>query len=79
MPTPSEPLERRTWAAERLFEEHPPLIRDPNERVVLEIACPQGAKHGGEAAFTRWSRMPMPEALSPKASGAQRPGSSRRP
>jgi hypothetical protein len=59
----SQPLERRAYAAQRLFESHRPVIHDPNKRVVYGIACPVGSKHAGEVVFTRWAGMPLPEAV----------------
>lgn len=63
MPDAEQPLERRTFEAQRLFDEHPPVIHDPNKRAVFEIACPEGARHGGEVVFTRWRAMKLPEEI----------------
>lgn len=59
----TNPLERLTYTAQRLFEEHPPRIHDPNKRVVFEIACTEGERHAGEVVFTRWGAMEPPEAI----------------
>lgn len=67
----NEPLERRTFEAQRLFDEHPPVIHDPNKRVVYEIACPDGAKHAGEVVFTRWAEMELPENVAPELAMAR--------
>ena len=61
MTEPGQPLERRTYEARSLFAAHPPRLRDPNKRVVLEIACPPGSSHGGRIVASRWAAMPLPE------------------
>jgi hypothetical protein len=65
MTTSEQPMERRELAAQRLFEEHPPVLRSPNKKVVLEIACPPGSLLGGEVVYSRWAAMPLPESFVP--------------
>lgn len=60
-----QPMERRAYEARRLFEDHPPLLRDPNKKAVLEIACPSGSSPGGTVVCTRWSAMDLPESFAP--------------
>jgi hypothetical protein len=61
-----QPMERREFAAQRLATEHPPVLRNPNKRVVHEIACPPGSSHGGGVVCTRWGAMPLPESFTPE-------------
>ncbi len=65
MSRPEQPMERREFAAQRLFEEHPPVLRNPNKKAVQEIACPPGSSHGGRVVITRWAAMPLPGSLDP--------------
>ena len=65
MTTSGQPLERREFEAQRLFDEHPPVLHDRNKRAVLEIACPAGSPHGGRVVFTRWAAMPLPASFAP--------------
>lgn len=65
MRTPEEPIERRTLEAQRLFDEHPPALRDPSKRAVLAVACPPGSVHGGRIVYTRWAAMPLPASFAP--------------
>ncbi len=71
MAVETNPLERRVYDAQRLFAEHPPVIHDPNKRVVYDLACPEGARHAGEVVFTRWARMPLPETVAPEEATAR--------
>lgn len=43
--------------------EHPPVLRDPNEQVVFELACPAGTVHEGEIGNSRWPTMPLLERI----------------
>ena len=43
--------------------EHPPVLRDPNKQVVMEVACPAGTVHEGEIAYSRWPALPLPEVI----------------
>ena len=51
------PLHHDTFHAHRLMTEHPPVLRDPNKRVVFDVACPAGTVHEGEIAYSRWPAM----------------------
>ncbi|MDP1859867.1 MAG: hypothetical protein Q8K82_14435, partial [Gemmatimonadaceae bacterium] len=57
------PLHRDTFNAHRLMTEHPPVLRDPNKKVVFEVACPAGTVHEGEIAYSRWPALPLPEVI----------------
>lgn len=59
-----EPLQRASFNAGQLMAEHPPKLRDPNKRVVLEVACPPGSIHAGEIEYSRWPACPLPAAVS---------------
>ncbi len=66
MTTSEQPRERREFAAQSLFEEHPPVIRSPNKKVVFEVACPPGSFHRGNLVYSRWAAMPLPESFVPE-------------
>jgi len=59
------PIERLDFDAAALMREHPPVWRDPNKRVVYEIACPPGSVHHGRIGFTRWGAMVPPARVEP--------------
>jgi len=61
-PTP-RPLQRDTFPAHRLMTEHPPVLHDPNKRIVFEVACPPGTVHEGEVGYSRWPTLPLPDAI----------------
>ncbi|MBK6408009.1 MAG: hypothetical protein IPF66_25175 [Holophagales bacterium] len=65
MRTSEQPMERREFAAQRLVEEHPPVLRSPNKKVVHEIACPPGSFQRGTLVYSRWAAMPLPESFAP--------------
>ncbi len=62
-----EPLERLVFPTQKLMEEHPPVIRNRNKRIVLEMAFPEGSTSGGELTYTRWAAMPLPPTADPGA------------
>jgi len=62
-----EPLERRTFDAQRLMEEHPPVLQNPNKRAAFEVACPAGCVHAGTVVYRRWQASPLPSAVAPLA------------
>jgi len=66
MTTSEQPMERREFAAQSLFEEHPPVLRSPNKKVVHEVACPPGSFHRGNLAYSRWAAIPLPESFVPE-------------
>lgn len=66
MSSPAEPMERREFAAQRLSEEHSPVLRSPNKVAVHEVACPPGALHGGRVVTSRWAAMPLPGSFAPE-------------
>ena len=57
------PLHRDTFNAHRLMTEHPPVLCDPNKRVVFDVACPAGTVHEGEIAYSRWPALPLLEVI----------------
>jgi hypothetical protein len=65
-----EPLERLVFPTQKLVEEHPPVIRNRNKRIVLEIASPEGSTSGGDLAYSRWPVLPLPEGADPGAAAA---------
>lgn len=56
----TEPLERLTISSQELASSFPPVLRDPNKRLVHSIACPEGCVHSGEIAYSRWRAFPLP-------------------
>jgi len=70
------PIERLDVEAAVLLREHPPVWRDPNKRVVFEIACPPASVHRGRIGFTRWNAMALPASVEPARTGVigSRPG-----
>jgi len=63
------PLQRDTFHAHRLMTEHPPVLHDPNKRLVFEIACPTGTVHEGEMAYSRWPAFTLPDSFSLEGAG----------
>ncbi len=59
------PIERRTYDAAVLMESHPPILRDPNKRIVFDIACPPGSPSRGELEYSRWAEMTPPRMVHP--------------
>lgn len=57
------PLQRDTFPAHRLMTEHPPVLHDPNKKIVFEVACPPGTTHDGEIGYSRWPAMALPEVM----------------
>lgn len=57
------PIERRTFQAQSLMEDHPPVWFHPNKQAVFDIACPPGSVHGGELTYSRWPPFPLPESV----------------
>jgi hypothetical protein len=62
-----KPLERLVFPTQKLMEEHPPVIRNRNKRIVLELSFPEGSTSGGELAYSRWAAMTLPDAAEPAA------------
>jgi len=58
-----EPIDRYQFAAQRLFEEHPPHWTHRNKQVVHEIASPPGSIHRGSLEYSRWAAMPLPDSV----------------
>lgn len=70
-------LEQRTFGAEELMRDHPPVWRDPNKEIVYGIACPPGPRHSGTLAYSRWAAMPLPEKVDFRSAASrvdERPG-----
>jgi hypothetical protein len=53
-------LFRREFEADALVKTQPPRFRHANKRLVYELACPDGAVHGGRLVYTRWAQLPLP-------------------
>lgn len=62
MTMPIAPLQRATFNAGTLMVEHPPVLHDPNKKVVFGVACPPGSTHAGDLAYSRWPAFPLPAA-----------------
>ena len=45
---PRAPLQRDTFDAHRLMAEHPPVLHNPNKKIVFDVACQAGMMHKGE-------------------------------
>ena len=50
------PIERDDFRAGELIRDHPPRWRDPNKRVVFNMACSSGAPFEGQIVFARWEK-----------------------
>ena len=50
------PIERADFRAGELIRDHPPRWRDPNKRVVFNIADSSGAPFEGQIVFARWEK-----------------------
>jgi hypothetical protein len=58
-----EPIERGEYPTAALMAGYRPAWGHPNKQVVFEIACPPGAMHRGQLAFSRWAAMALPETV----------------
>ena len=58
-------MERRPFEAQRLMDDHPPVLRNPNKKIVFGIACPPGSSHDGRIIYTRWRAMRLPDSTVP--------------
>ncbi|MFN8177613.1 MAG: hypothetical protein U0167_06790 [bacterium] len=56
-----EPLDRDVFDAAELVALHPPLLWNPNKRVVFQVACPRGSSARGRISYSQWPAMPLPE------------------
>ncbi len=52
--TDCQPLERLQFDAAGLMKQHPPVAGSRNKKIVLGVACPKGATHGGRIEYSRW-------------------------
>ena len=59
VPQPT-PLCRRSWEADDLVRRFPPKFTHPNKKVVYEVACPPGTRHGGTVTSSRWTAGRLP-------------------
>ncbi|MBD2576266.1 hypothetical protein [Oscillatoria sp. FACHB-1406] len=59
------PICRHTFAAQNLMDSHPPKVKNPNKKIVFDIASPPEATHSGEIVFSRWKTMPLPPTVAP--------------
>ncbi len=53
-------IDRISFNTQHMFQESPPVIFSENKLAVYRVACPTGAKHGGEIQFSRWRAVPLP-------------------
>jgi len=58
-----EPLDREDFDAAELVALHPPLLWNPNKRVVFQVACPRGSSARGRIAYSQWPAMTLPETV----------------
>lgn len=65
----SEPMDRFSADAADLVRAHPPRVHNTNKRVVLDLASPPDAVHGGRVGYTRWPAMPLPPLVEPLPPG----------
>jgi hypothetical protein len=47
------------------MEDHPPVLQNPNKKIVFGITCPPGSSHGGRIIYTRWRAMRLPDSTVP--------------
>jgi Poly (ADP-ribose) glycohydrolase (PARG) len=52
---------RHTFNTQVLLSSHSAKIRNPNKKVVYQIACPPDSIHGGELVFSRWRSILLEE------------------
>jgi Poly (ADP-ribose) glycohydrolase (PARG), Macro domain fold len=58
-------VDRRTFLAAALMEQHPPRWRDRNKLVVAGLSCAPGARHHGSIGYSRWPAMALPAHVPP--------------
>lgn len=58
-------VERLDFDAAELMAEHPPVLRDPNKRVVFDIACRPDDEHHGQLGYSRWHALMLPDDIDP--------------
>ena len=63
------PIERLDFDTATLMAHHPPVWRDPNKRVVFDIACGHGDAHGGRLGYSRWAAMPPADSINLETAG----------
>jgi len=59
-------LSRRVFNTQELVEQFPPRLQNRNKRVVFDIACPAGARHAGQLAYSRWACEGLPGSVTLK-------------
>ncbi len=56
-------LYERDFETQKLVADYPAQLHDRNKKVVFAMTSPIGAPHAGTISVTRWSQMPLPEAI----------------
>lgn len=51
---------RRSWEADELVRRWPPKFAHPNKKVLYDVACPPGTRHGGTVTSSRWTGGRLP-------------------
>ena len=58
-----KPICRHEFDAQELVAHYPVQLDDRNKKILFEISSPRGASHSGTISFTRWTQMPVPDAI----------------
>jgi len=64
---PLQPIERIEFDTATLMAQHPPVWRDPNKRVVFDVAYQPGDVLHRQLGYSRWSAMALPNDVDPVA------------
>lgn len=59
-PTQPALICRRSWEADELVRRWPPKFAHPNKKVLYDVACPPGTRHGGTVNSSRWTGGRLP-------------------
>lgn len=51
---------RRSWDADELVRRWPPKFSHPNKKILYDLACPSGTRHGGTVTSSRWTGGRLP-------------------
>lgn len=76
---PIDPIERESFVAAELIAAHRPRWGSENKRAVYEMACAEGAEHGGRVDYTRWAAMELPARFDAGLVRSARPAPTVRP
>jgi hypothetical protein len=59
----ARPLYRKSFEVARLVQTHPVKLRDPNKKVLFDIASPPNCKHAGQIEMSRWPQIAIPDEI----------------